>query len=66
MAVRNGSSFVEKKGLISRQISSRDVKGAHECSDSAAGPLIVFEPPDNVTSRGQDSLLSKAIISETG
>lgn len=37
---------------------------AHQCSGSAAGPLIVFEPCNNVTTRGQVSLLSNPIITQ--
>lgn len=37
---------------------------AHQCSGSATGPLIVFEPCNNVTTRGQVSLLSNPIISQ--
>lgn len=37
---------------------------AHQCSGSATGPPIVFEPCNNVTTRGQVSLLSNPIISQ--
>lgn len=37
---------------------------AHQCSSSAAGPLIVFEPCNNVTTRGQVSVLSNPIITQ--
>lgn len=37
---------------------------AHQCSGSATGPLIVSEPCNNVTTRGQVSLLSNPIITQ--
>lgn len=37
---------------------------AHQCSGSATGPLIVPEPCNNVTTRGQVSLLSNPIITQ--